>query len=77
MSLYITIDGGTTNTRIALVRDRVIVDSIKLHVGARRGIENKELLVSEIKDAIEKCDFAILGGGSLIQDVTSSYSLWY
>ena len=54
MSLYITIDGGTTNTRIALVRDRVIVDSIKLHVGARRGIENKELLVSEIKDAIER-----------------------
>lgn len=33
--------------------------------------------LAEIKDAIEKCDFAILGGGSLIQDVTSSYSLWY
>ena len=33
--------------------------------------------LAEIKQAIEKCDFVILGGGSLIQDVTSSYSLWY
>lgn len=33
--------------------------------------------LSEIKTAISKCDFMILGGGSLIQDVTSSYSLMY
>ncbi len=33
--------------------------------------------LSEIKTAIKSCDFMILGGGSLIQDVTSSYSLLY
>ena len=31
----------------------------------------------EMRKAIEESDFVILGGGSLIQDITSSYSLWY
>lgn len=53
MSIYITIDGGTTNTRITLVRDKVQIDSIKLRIGARKSIENKAILVSEIKQAIE------------------------
>ncbi len=52
MSLYITIDGGTTNTRLSLVRDGKLADGVKLGIGARRGIEDGELLKSEIKRAI-------------------------
>lgn len=54
MSIYITIDGGTTNTRISLVENRKIIDNIKLNIGARASIENKDSLKSEIKKAIEK-----------------------
>ena len=53
MSFYITIDGGTTNTRISLVKNKVIIDKIKLNIGARDGIENKNLLKIEIKSAIQ------------------------
>jgi polysaccharide pyruvyl transferase CsaB len=42
------------------------------------GVEayNRQRL-QDMKTAIKSCDFVILGGGSLIQDVTSTYSLWY
>ena len=42
------------------------------------GVEayNRQRL-QDMKNAIKSCDFVILGGGSLIQDVTSTYSLWY
>lgn len=33
--------------------------------------------LQDIKTAIKESDFVVLGGGSLIQDVTSTYSLWY
>lgn len=49
MKNYITIDGGTTNTRVSLVKAEEIVKTIKLAVGTRVGIDNKKLLVSEIK----------------------------
>ena len=52
--IYLTLDGGTTNTRISLVRDRQIIDSVKLPIGARASIENREILKSEIKNAIKK-----------------------
>lgn len=52
MSIYITIDGGTTNTRVTLIKNRDLIDGIKLSIGARKSIENKELLKSEIKRAI-------------------------
>ena len=54
MSLYIIIDGGTTNTRINLVENKKIIDDINLNVGARMGIDNKNLLKAEIKKAIHK-----------------------
>ena len=54
MSLYITIDGGTTNTRINLAKNREIIDIIRLNIGARSGIENKDLLKSALKDTIKK-----------------------
>lgn len=53
MSNYIAIDGGTTNTRVMLLRDRELLDSIRLSIGARKSIEGCELLKSEIKRAIQ------------------------
>ena len=44
MSNYITVDGGTTNTRISLVVNGNIVDTIKYNVGAGKSIENKNIL---------------------------------
>lgn len=61
MRNYITIDGGTTNTRVSLVRDNCIVSVKKISVGARIGLENKELLKSELKKVIED----ILSGNGL------------
>lgn len=54
MSIYITIDGGTTNTRINLVNDRKIIDSINLSIGAYANIEKGYLFKNEIKSAIER-----------------------
>lgn len=54
MNTYITIDGGTTNTRISLVKAGAVVDTIKLHVGARNGIDDRQLLVSSVKNGLEE-----------------------
>ena len=56
----------------------IILSGDKVTSAQIYGVEayNRQNL-SEIKEAIKNCDFVILGGGSLIQDVTSSYSLWY
>lgn len=54
MIFYITIDGGTTNTRINLVKDRQIIDNVKLSVGARSTIDNKDLLKNELKRSIHQ-----------------------
>lgn len=51
MAIYITIDGGTTNTRISLVKENVVSDNLKFNVGAGGG--NKELLFKTIKDGIK------------------------
>lgn len=52
VSIYITIDGGTTNTRVTLVKNEKITDTIKLNIGARAGIDDKTLLKTELKKAI-------------------------
>lgn len=52
MANYITIDGGTTNTRITLVRDYKVVDTFEFNVGAAVGCENNQLLKSVIKQGI-------------------------
>ena len=54
MSNYITVDGGTTNTRISLVVNGNIVDTVKYNVGVGKSIENKNILKSTIKDGIDK-----------------------
>ena len=53
MSIYITIDGGTTNTRVALVKENVLLDGVKLEIGARKCIDGNGALKSEIKRATE------------------------
>ena len=49
---YIVIDGGTTNTRINLVTDNAVIDTVKLNQGARSAIDAKESLASAISRAI-------------------------
>lgn len=51
---YITIDGGTTNTRVSLVKDNVVKNTIKIHSGAKSGIDNKKALNELIKNAIKE-----------------------
>ena len=53
MKNYITIDGGTTNTRISLIKDGRAVETIKLSLGARSGIDNNDALKTAIADAID------------------------
>ena len=52
MKTYITIDGGTTNTRLNLVIGRNIKRTIKLNVGAKKGIESRDILKQEINKAV-------------------------
>lgn len=54
MSNYITIDGGTTNTRINLVKNNIIVDTLQYSIGAEKAIDNKCILKEIIKAGIEK-----------------------
>lgn len=52
MADYICIDGGTTNTRLSLVRCGEILDTVKLQVGARSAIGNPTLLEDSIRSGI-------------------------
>lgn len=54
MANYISIDGGTTNTRIALVVNGKIIDSQKYGVGAGAGAEGKKLLESTVAQGISE-----------------------
>ena len=52
MANYITIDSGTTNTRVSLVTGGRIVDSRKFNVGAKKGMENGQLLRDALRGGI-------------------------
>lgn len=52
MANYITIDSGTTNTRVSLVADGRIVDVRKYNVGAKKGMDNGQLLRDALKNGI-------------------------
>ncbi len=54
MKNYITIDGGTSTTRVSLVSDKKIKQTIKLNVGARKSMDGGADYKSEIKKAIDK-----------------------
>ena len=57
MSNYITIDGGTTNTRIRLVQDNKVTAEARLSVGAKDCISGekdyKSLMAAEIKTLLQ------------------------
>jgi len=49
---YITIDGGTTNTRISLVTDNRVISTLKFSIGARNSIDNCTAYKDTIKNGI-------------------------
>ena len=51
--LYITIDGGTTNTRICLTDGNEIRDKRAYKVGARAGMDNRSMLKETVKNGIK------------------------
>ncbi len=51
---YLTIDGGTTNTRIFLVSDGEITDCIKKNIGASKGLGHREDFYSALRNAISE-----------------------
>lgn len=64
MKRYITVDGGTTNTRVSLVEDRRIIVSKKISRGAKAGIDDREGLKIALKETIS----AILSENSLTEN---------
>lgn len=71
MGKYITIDGGTTNTRLSLVLENEVIKTVKIHAGA--GSEDKNYLTDEIKRSIrELCETKIpdriLASGMITSD---------
>ena len=53
--MIISIDGGTTNTRIALVDNGGVIDRVKISIGARdNAADFKKILGEEIKRLLEK-----------------------
>lgn len=52
MSILITVDGGTTNTRVCLVKDEKILATQKIALGARAGIDGKAPLAKALKESI-------------------------
>ena len=75
MKNYITIDGGTTNTRIHLVQDEKVVQSIKFSIGANQENERWVEIKNGIRDILknnnltEKDIIAVLASGM----ITRSY----
>lgn len=62
MKRYLTVDGGTTNTRVYLVCDRKVCDCIKINIGAQKSISGNAELKKALRDAIAE----ILSRNSLI-----------
>lgn len=52
MKRYITVDGGTTNTRVRLIEDLKIIDTVQISRGAKSGIDDKDGLKSALHKAI-------------------------
>lgn len=81
MTNYITVDGGTTNTRVCLVSNGAALGVKKINLGARASIDNKTAQAQALKEAItallsehkmSECDIsAILASGM----ITSEFGL--
>ena len=52
MKFYLAVDGGTTNTRVSLVKERAVVDTVRIPLGARAGIDDREALPQALREAI-------------------------
>lgn len=67
MKCYICIDGGTTNTRVCLVQNECVLDTIRIPLGARASIHG----TGDLKNAIREAIMALLHRFSLSEcDVT-------
>lgn len=53
MSRYLTVDGGTTNTRITLIQNGRLVDTMKFGVGAAKNADNRTLLADTLRGGID------------------------
>ncbi len=53
MEYYLAIDGGTTNTRISLLRDTQVEETYPIHLGATAGLTDKSQLKQSIKSTIK------------------------
>lgn len=54
MKRYLTIDGGTTNTRVSLTENRAVVRTVKIPIGARKSIDGTGALKAALSDAIKE-----------------------
>lgn len=52
MKFYISIDGGTTNTRVSLVGDKKVIESKKIPIGSKDCIDGNEKLKIAVKESI-------------------------
>ena len=81
MKNYITLDGGTTNTRLTLVREGEVIDRIGLGIGVQKNIGEQGTLEREVKRGIERllcesslseCDIEVIIASGM---VTSEFGL--
>ena len=63
MTCYITVDGGTTNTRVSLLDDGEVKDTVRIPLGAKANGENRGVLDTAVKGAIKD----ILGRNGLME----------
>ncbi|MBQ8248274.1 MAG: 2-dehydro-3-deoxygalactonokinase [Clostridia bacterium] len=78
MAIYITVDGGTTNTRLYLVCDGAVKDSLKLSSGSKSGIDVLKASLREgISDILSRNCFAVSDVSCVIASgmITSEYGL--
>ncbi len=52
MKRYITVDGGTTNTRVSLVENRKILETVRVPIGARAGMDDPAALPVALRKAV-------------------------
>lgn len=72
MRYYITIDGGTTNTRVSLVLGETVIETVKIPLGARASMDGGTALRMAIRDAIRTlCDKHHLKDGDVCRILAS------
>ena len=75
MAKYITIDGGTTNTRVAFVQDGAVLGQIAFHLGARHHRDDPTAYRGRLREAVAQLaaqwgEFsAVLVSGMLTSDM--------